>query len=71
MACICHILTIEEENTVSIYKILRLSRDCDQPVPAGSRCESFTVPTLLSSPPPGRINIGVASLNILYFVMAS
>ncbi|PUZ43818.1 hypothetical protein GQ55_8G037800 [Panicum hallii var. hallii] len=32
MACICHILTIEEESTVSISKILRLARDCDQPV---------------------------------------
>ncbi|RLM58290.1 hypothetical protein C2845_PM18G00780 [Panicum miliaceum] len=71
MACICRILTIEEESTVSISKILRLARDCDQPVPAGSRYGSFTVPAPLSSSPPGRINIGVASLNILSLVMAS
>ena len=40
MACICHILTIEEEKTVSVSKILRLARDCDQPVPAGNQCGS-------------------------------
>ncbi|OEL33872.1 hypothetical protein BAE44_0005109 [Dichanthelium oligosanthes] len=28
MACICHILTTEEENTVSICKILRLAHEC-------------------------------------------
>ncbi|KAG2560101.1 hypothetical protein PVAP13_8KG050251, partial [Panicum virgatum] len=67
MACICHILTIEEEKTVSVSKkILRLARDCDQPVPARNQCGSFTVPTLL-----GRTNIGVAALNILSLIMAS
>ena len=40
MTCICQILTMEDEKTVSIDKILRLARDYNNPVPAGSICGS-------------------------------
>ncbi|KAJ1287720.1 hypothetical protein BS78_02G032500, partial [Paspalum vaginatum] len=45
MECICHILSPEDEKTVSAYKMLRLARDCGMTV--GRTCGSFGHP-----PPP-------------------
>ena len=40
MACICRVLSIDEELTISVAKLLRLARQCGKLVPVGSKCGS-------------------------------
>ena len=40
MVCICHVLSVRDEQTVSVYKLLKLARDCQNSVPRGTRCGS-------------------------------
>ncbi|TVU14118.1 hypothetical protein EJB05_37564, partial [Eragrostis curvula] len=52
MACVCRIITEDEELYISVSKLVRLARACGQIVPAGSKCGTWTVPPPLSPPPP-------------------
>jgi hypothetical protein len=40
MVCICSIITAEDEQKISVEKLLRLARECGKPLPAGSSCGS-------------------------------
>ncbi|CAL5055284.1 unnamed protein product [Urochloa decumbens] len=48
MACICRVILIEEQAEISVSKIVRLATECGNPVPAGNKCGSYTVPPPLS-----------------------
>nr|TKW06245.1 hypothetical protein SEVIR_7G230100v2 [Setaria viridis] len=50
MACVCHVLTPQDELRISAFKLVRLARDYGVPVPAGSKCGSWTVPPSLPLP---------------------
>ncbi|TVT96971.1 hypothetical protein EJB05_57802, partial [Eragrostis curvula] len=38
MICVCRILSIEEESTISAVKLFYVARDCGNPVPVGKKC---------------------------------
>ncbi|RCV12422.1 hypothetical protein SETIT_2G268600v2 [Setaria italica] len=40
MACICRVITHEEEKHINVGKIIRLARECNKPVPSGAKCGS-------------------------------
>ncbi|TVU15149.1 hypothetical protein EJB05_38656, partial [Eragrostis curvula] len=40
MICVCRILSIEEESTISAVKLFYVARDCGNPVPVGKKCGS-------------------------------
>jgi hypothetical protein len=40
IACICRILLPEDEDEISPKKLVRLAKDCEKPVPMGSKCGS-------------------------------
>ncbi|KAL6655225.1 hypothetical protein ACP70R_006051 [Stipagrostis hirtigluma subsp. patula] len=40
MTCICLLLNLEDEDTVSVAKIIRVSRECNNPVAPGTQCSS-------------------------------
>ena len=40
MACICRVLWPSDEHVVSAAKLIRLSSDCGQALPVGSKCGS-------------------------------
>ncbi|TVU22256.1 hypothetical protein EJB05_31940 [Eragrostis curvula] len=44
MTCICGIITLDDELEISVSKTLRLARECHNPVPAETKCGTFTVP---------------------------
>ncbi|TVU30186.1 hypothetical protein EJB05_21796, partial [Eragrostis curvula] len=48
MACVCRKVTLAEEFSVSVSKLVRLARECGNVVPAGSKCGTWTVPPPLS-----------------------
>ncbi|TVU32071.1 hypothetical protein EJB05_23789, partial [Eragrostis curvula] len=56
MACVCRIITDDEEFYVSVSKLVRLARECGRQVPAGDKCGSWTVPPPLSPPPSGVVH---------------
>nr|TKW08477.1 hypothetical protein SEVIR_6G030500v2 [Setaria viridis] len=43
MACICSILLPEDEDEIGPSKLVRQAKDCQKPVPVGSKCGSITV----------------------------
>lgn len=38
MACICRVITLEDEMTISVVKTIRLARQCHMPLEIGSKC---------------------------------
>ncbi|TVU15250.1 hypothetical protein EJB05_38775, partial [Eragrostis curvula] len=52
MACICRILSLEEQNKICVVKLVWLAGECGKPVPAGEKCGTWTVPRVVHTPPP-------------------
>ena len=40
MACVCRVISDSEQRKISVVKLVRLARQCDKPVPVGSKCGS-------------------------------
>lgn len=40
MACVCRIITEDEEFYISVSKIVQLARDCGKIIPEGAKCGS-------------------------------
>ncbi|TVU15199.1 hypothetical protein EJB05_38706, partial [Eragrostis curvula] len=49
MICVCRILRLDEESTISAVKLVDVAHDCGNPVPDGKPCGTWIV---RSSPPP-------------------
>ncbi|TVU41473.1 hypothetical protein EJB05_14994 [Eragrostis curvula] len=47
MACVCRTITPEEEHKINTRYVFNVAHDCNNPVPPGEKCGSWTVP-----PPP-------------------
>ncbi|TVU38599.1 hypothetical protein EJB05_11981, partial [Eragrostis curvula] len=52
MACVCRIITSEEEREIDLHYVFWVSQDCHNPVPAGKKCGSWTIPGSGVPPPP-------------------
>ncbi|TVU15332.1 hypothetical protein EJB05_38848, partial [Eragrostis curvula] len=57
MVCVCGIIEVIDQLTISVAKLVRLARECGNPVPAGTKCGNVIVPPPLS--PPSRRAVGV------------
>ncbi|KAF8704169.1 hypothetical protein HU200_031664 [Digitaria exilis] len=40
MACVCRVISVDEQLKISVVKLVRLARACGKIVPAGSKCGS-------------------------------
>ena len=40
MVCICSIITAEDEEKISVEKLVRLARECGKPLPSHTKCGS-------------------------------
>ncbi|TVU22431.1 hypothetical protein EJB05_32125 [Eragrostis curvula] len=49
MICICRNIAPADEVLISVMKFIQLARDCNKPLPAGTKCGSWIV---RPSPPP-------------------
>ncbi|RLM73377.1 hypothetical protein C2845_PM15G20250 [Panicum miliaceum] len=43
MACVCHILSTDDEKKVDPKRLVKVADRCGKPVPVGSDCGSWTV----------------------------
>ncbi|AQK42482.1 Putative bifunctional inhibitor/lipid-transfer protein/seed storage 2S albumin superfamily protein [Zea mays] len=47
MACVCRSITLEEQLTISVMKVVDVAKECGNPVPPGNKCGTWTVPPQL------------------------
>jgi hypothetical protein len=40
MACVCRSITLEEQLTISVMKVVDVAKECGNPVPPGNKCGS-------------------------------
>jgi hypothetical protein len=40
MACVCRSITLEEQLTISVVKVVDVAKECGNPVPPGNKCGS-------------------------------